>query len=112
MSDLIKKNFDSADDSTHPSERLRMDAVEINGKKFYRVTAQPGWKWSIDLKPVVKTDSCQVDHLLYMIDGKMVVRMNDGKELEYGPGDVAAIPPGHDGWGVGEEPTIWLEIPH
>lgn len=112
MLDLIKKDFDSADDSMHPSERLRVDVVEINGKKFHRITAQPGWKWSIDLKPIVKTDSCQEDHLLYMIAGKMVVRMDDGKELEYGPGDMAAIPPGHDGWGVGGEPTIWLEIPH
>ena len=112
MQNLIKKNFDSPDDSGHPSERLSMDVVEINGKKLHRVTAQPGWKWSIDLKPVAKTDSCQMDHLLYMISGGMVVRMDDGKELEYGPGDLAAIPPGHDGWGIGDEPTIWLEIPH
>jgi hypothetical protein len=112
MPDLIKKNFDSSDDSMHPSKRISVDVLEINSSKFRRVTAQPGWKWSVDLKPVVKTNSCQEDHLLYMITGKMVVRMDNGRELEYGPGDLAAIPPGHDGWGVGEEPTIWLEIPH
>jgi hypothetical protein len=36
--------------------------------------------------------------------------MNDGKELEYGPGDVGVIPPGHDGWNAGNEPLVWLEF--
>ena len=112
MAKAIKKSFDAADESMHPSEKITSDAVEINGQKFYRITAQRGWKWSVDLKPLAKTDSCQMDHLLFMIGGQMVVRMDDGQELTYGPGDLAAIPPGHDGWGLGDEPTIWVEIPH
>jgi hypothetical protein len=38
--------------------------------------------------------------------------MDDGQELDFAAGDIAHIPPGHDGWGVGDEPTVWLEIPH
>jgi hypothetical protein len=38
--------------------------------------------------------------------------MNGGKEEEFGPGDVADIPPGHDGWTASDEPVVWLEIPH
>ena len=112
MSTFSKKNFNDADDTMHPADKITSDIVDIDGKKFYRVTAQPGWKWSVDLKPVLKTDSCPMDHLLYMLSGSMVVRMDDGEELTYGPGDMAAIPPGHDGWGLGNEPTVWLEIPH
>ena len=36
--------------------------------------------------------------------------MDDGKEEVFGPGDVGSIPPGHDGWTIGNEPVVWLEI--
>ena len=36
--------------------------------------------------------------------------MDDGSELEFGPGDVVAIPPGHDGWVVGDEPCVVLDF--
>ena len=35
--------------------------------------------------------------------------MSNGDELELGPGDVGIIPPGHDGWVVGDEPVISIE---
>ena len=37
----------------------------------------------------------------------MHVKADDGQELEFGPGDVADIPPGHDGWVIGNEPAIF-----
>ena len=46
-----------------------------------------------------------------MISGRLHVRMDDGKE-EYGHGDVGSLPPGHDAWTVGNEPVIWIDIPH
>lgn len=109
---MTKKNFDKPDESNKPAGKITSDLVDMDSLKVYRVTAQSGWKWSVDLKPVVGTDSCPMDHLLYMISGKMVVKMDDGEELEFGPGDVAHIPAGHDGWGLGDEPTVWLEMPH
>lgn len=36
--------------------------------------------------------------------------MNDGSEEEYGPGDVAYIPPGHNAWVVGNVPYIGIEF--
>ena len=39
-----------------------------------------------------------------------VVRMNDGSEAEFGPGDVGSIPPGHDAWVVGDEPFISIDF--
>jgi hypothetical protein len=32
--------------------------------------------------------------------------MDDGTELEIGPGDVFSIPPGHDNWTIGDESCI------
>lgn len=112
MRKLIKKYFSSPDETMHPAEKIAIEVVNLGGHKLQRVTAQPGWQWSKDLKPVLKTDSCQVDHLLFMISGKMVVRMDEGEELTCTAGDIASIAPGHDGWGIGSEPTVWLELPH
>jgi hypothetical protein len=36
--------------------------------------------------------------------------MDDGTEMEFGPGDVYEIPPGHDGWVIGDEPAVGFEI--
>jgi quercetin dioxygenase-like cupin family protein len=112
MSKLEKKNFLSPDESKQPVGKVVIDSVELNGTKILHQTAQEGWRWSVDLKPILKTESCQIDHLLYIISGQMGVRMNDGNELELAAGDMASIPPGHDGWNAGEGALSWLEIPH
>ena len=36
--------------------------------------------------------------------------MNNGEEKEIVQGEVALIPPGHDGWTIGNEPVSWLEL--
>jgi hypothetical protein len=36
--------------------------------------------------------------------------MRDGTELVMEPGEVFAIPPGHDSWVVGEEPYVSLHF--
>ncbi|MGD0805587.1 MAG: hypothetical protein ABSA11_16120 [Candidatus Bathyarchaeia archaeon] len=35
------------------------------------------------------------------------MKADDGQEIELGPGDVVDIPPGHDGWVVGNEPATF-----
>ena len=45
-----------------------------------------------------------------VLAGRAAVRMADGTELVMGPGDVFAIPPGHDSWVVGEEPYVSLHL--
>jgi hypothetical protein len=36
--------------------------------------------------------------------------MEDGTEMEFGPGDVAIMQPGHDAWVVGDEPNVLIEL--
>jgi hypothetical protein len=64
---------------------------------------EPGWKWSIDVKPIAGTDSCQAPHLCYVISGRMRLRTDNGEEEEVGPGDFFKLSPGHDAWVVGSE---------
>ena len=46
------------------------------------------------------------------VSGRQRLRMDDGTEMEFGPGDVAIIDPGHDGWVVGGEANVLFELAH
>jgi quercetin dioxygenase-like cupin family protein len=55
-------------------------------------------------------DSCQGDHLGYVVSGRLHVITNDGSEVELGPGESYVIHPGHDAWVEGNEPFVGLEF--
>ena len=42
--------------------------------------------------------------------GRIKVVMGDGTEEEFGPGDAAVIPPGHNAWVVGNEPVVGIDF--
>jgi quercetin dioxygenase-like cupin family protein len=111
MANIEKKNPNQPE-QTLKYEKVKVEVVTAGGLTFERNTAEPGWQWSKHIKPIAKTESCQKSHLFYMISGRLRVRMDDGKEEEFNPGDVGMVPPGHDGWTVGDKPAVWLEIRH
>jgi hypothetical protein len=41
---------------------------------------------------------------------RLGVKMDDGTEAEFGPGNVSHLPPGHDAWVVGNEPVIVIDV--
>src|ERR1700683_365027 len=112
MAAPTKSNFYKPDGSMHPTKNMTVDTLALGGHTFYRITIQPGWRWTKDLGPVVGTDTCRMEHLLYVLSGHMTVRADRGEEGEYPAGALAWTPPGHDGWTVGDEPAVWIEIPH
>jgi class 3 adenylate cyclase len=75
-----------------------------------RAQLEPGWRWSIDLAPIVGTPSCQAHHLQVLLAGRLGVRLDDGEEAEFGPLDTFEIPPGHDTWVIGDDPVDLLDI--
>ena len=83
-----------------------MDVVDLDETAVGRMTLQPGWRWSESVRPIVGGDSCQTHHVGYAISGRMHVLMDDGQEMDVGPGEAIQIPPGHDAWVVGEEPCV------
>jgi quercetin dioxygenase-like cupin family protein len=109
MARLEKKSLDHPDE-TRPIDKGTVEVVELDGATVMRTTFQPGWRWSECVKPVVGTDSCQTHHVGYVISGRMHVVMNDGEELEIGPGEAIQIPPGHDAWIVGDETYVGVDF--
>ena len=102
-------SFDKPDE-VREGEQWRLELLNLaGGAQVGRITVQPGWKWSEHVKPIAKTESCQAAHLGYFVSGRMKVVMDDGEEMEYGPGDFAVMAPGHDAWIVGDEPCIVID---
>ena len=109
MTKLSKKRFDASDEvRTFPKAQVAL--VKLDDIQVIRNTFEPGWRWTESIKPIAKTDSCQVHHILYVISGQLAVRMVDGSATEFGPGDVGVIPAGHDAWVVGDVPCINLDF--
>ncbi len=107
MAEAECKSFNNPDEQHKPG-RGTVDVVSVGGVTTRRLTLQPGWRWSEDVKPEAKTETCQIAHYNIHISGRLGVTMN-GKETEYGPGDVALVPPGHDAWVLGDEPVVIIE---
>ena len=101
------KAFSSPDEVLEPP--LARELVNIGGGVVGRYTAQPGWRWSDHMKPVVGTELCEAPHFQYHVSGRLGVRMADGTELEVGPGEVSVLPPGHDAWVIGDEPVVVVD---
>jgi quercetin dioxygenase-like cupin family protein len=111
MASLERKRFDKPDETrAFQDKKGKVEVLNIGGGVVGRAVFEPGWKWSDHVRPIAGTDSCQAAHLGYVVSGRQAVRMDDGTELEFGPGDVVSIPPGHDGWTVGDEPCVVLDF--
>ena len=109
MSGVEISDFSSPDDVRRP-ERTTVEVVKIGGGEIGRFTFEPGWRWSECIKPVVGTDSCQVEHIGYAVSGSIRVQLDDGTTADITAGTVYRIPPGHDGWVVGDEPAVVVEF--
>lgn len=110
MPGLVRKSLDSPEE-TRPFEgdTGQVQLVDLEHGAVGRGTFLPGWRWSVNVKPIAKTESCQAAHRGYFVSGRMKVVMNDGEEMEYGPGDFATMAPGHDAWVVGDEPCVVID---
>jgi len=106
---LQRRRFTEARD-VRSIPRGRIEVVELDDWVVGQMTYEPGWRWSVDIRPIAGTDTCQYHHLGFTLSGRLRAQMSDGTELEIGPGDVFEIPPGHDAWVVGDEPWVSVDF--
>lgn len=105
---LVARRFE-APNEVRRFDHGRLEVVDLAGQQVGLTTFEPGWRWSLHVRPVATTASCQVHHVGYLLSGRLAVRMDNGTEAVAGPGDLVSVPPGHDGWVVGEEPCVMLD---
>jgi class 3 adenylate cyclase len=108
MADVQSKSFERPDDVVEfPNVRTRI--VDLGDLTVGELVSQPGWRWSKDVRPTVGGEWCQARHVGFVISGKLGVEFPDGSRFELGPGDVFDIPPGHDGYTIGDQPCVQVE---
>jgi quercetin dioxygenase-like cupin family protein len=105
----LAKSLNSPD-VTRDCGHGKLELVSLEDTTVARFTLQPGWKWSEHIRPMVNTESCQVEHRQYIVRGRLRIVHDDGNQVDVGPGDLACIPPGHDAWVLGDEPFVGIDF--
>jgi hypothetical protein len=89
---------------------VQVDVAPAGSGRIKRVIYQPGFRWSTHMKASVGSDLCMHAHVGFIARGCIGVRYGDGTTLEFAAPQVVAIEPGHDGWVVGDEPAVLIEV--
>ena len=104
----VPKNLDRPDESVR-LPGVEEDIVYVGDEMVARVVQHPGWKWSTDMRSIAGGQWCESHHVGLTLSGRQGVLLRDGTVLEYGTNDVYDIPPGHDGYTIGDEPAVMIE---
>jgi hypothetical protein len=89
---------------------VRLDVVRAGDARVKRMIYPPGFRWSVDMKPVVGSSLCMHAHVGFLARGRIHIEYQDGCRVEYKAPQVVSIDPGHDGWVVGKEPVVLIEF--
>jgi hypothetical protein len=109
MLKLAIKRFDRPDE-LREFPLGSFELVALGGATLGRASYEPGWRWSEHVGAATGATLCDVEHLGMVVSGRAAVRMADGEEFVMEPGDLFAIPGGHDSWVVGDEPYVSVHL--
>jgi hypothetical protein len=89
---------------------VRLEVGRAGAARVKRMVYPAGFRWSVDMKPIVGTDLCMHAHVGFLARGEIHVEYADGCVVEHRAPQIVAIEPGHDGWVVGSEPVVLIEF--
>ena len=96
-------------DETRAFPNGRAEIIKVGDGEVGRLVFEPGWRWSNDVKPIARTNSCQAPHFQYHVSGRLAIRMDDGTEFVADPGDSTSLPSRHDAWVIGDERVVTVD---
>src|SRR5215218_5372950 len=102
MDSVELKSLEKPDETRKFEGKGWVDLVSVGGKAFARGHFEPGWRWSVNVKPIAGTEQCEFAHLMYVLQGRMRITMKDGSEYEVSKGDAVSVAPGHDAAVMGD----------
>jgi class 3 adenylate cyclase len=108
MAEAVTKSFASPDEVVD-FPGISTEIIELGELTVGRQISEPGWRWSKDVRPVVGGEWCQARHVGYVAAGSFGIELSDGKRYTFSKGDVFDIPPGHDGYTIGDERCELIE---
>ena len=89
---------------------VRLEVGRAGAARVKRMVYPVGFRWSVDMKPIVGTDLCMHAHVGFLARGEIHIEYADGCVVEHKAPQILAIEPGHDGWVVGNEPVVVIEV--
>ena len=89
---------------------VRLEVGRAGAARVKRMVYPSGFRWSVDMKPIVGTDLCMHAHVGFLARGEIHIEYADGCVVEHRAPQIVAIEPGHDGWVVGNEPVVLIEF--
>src|SRR5713226_7136238 len=89
---------------------VRLDDGRVGAARVKRMVYPSGFRWSVDMKPIVGTDLCMHAHVGFLARGEIHIEYPDGCVVEHKAPQIVAIEPGHDGWVVGNESVVLIEV--
>src|SRR5262245_46120430 len=87
-----------------------LEVGRAGAARVKRMVYPAGFRWSVDMKPVVGTELCMHAHVGLLVHGEIHIEYPDGCVIEHRAPQIVAIEPGHDGWVVGNEPVVMIEF--
>jgi hypothetical protein len=87
-----------------------LEVGKAGNARVKRMVYPAGFRWSVDMKPVVGTDLCMHGHVGFLVHGEIHIEYPDGCVVEHRAPQIVVIDPGHDGWVVGNEPVVMVEF--
>ena len=109
MARLQSKSL-AAPDEVRRTPFGKVEIYTLDDMVIGRTVFEPGWHWIEHVQPLAGTRLCQYHHVGVCLQGRLGIRMEDGTTLEVGPDTVFDIPPGHDGWVIGDEPWVTYDV--
>ena len=89
---------------------VRLEVGRAGAARVKRMVYPAGFRWSVDMKPIVGTDLCMHAHVGFLVSGEIHIEYADGCVVEHRAPQIVAIDPGHDGWVVGRQPVVLIEF--
>ena len=89
---------------------VRVDVGRAGDARVKRMVYPAGFRWSVDMKPLVGTEFCMHAHVGFLVQGEIHVEYPDGCVAEHKAPQIVAIDPGHDAWVVGNDAVVLIEF--
>lgn len=87
-----------------------IETCRAGGARVKRVLYPAGFRWSLDMKPMVGSEYCEHAHVGFLAQGAIRIEYPDGCVVDFAAPQVVEIAPGHDGWVVGRRPAVLIEV--
>ena len=109
MSGIEIKSFLQPDELV-PFEHGHVSLVTVGALTLGREVLEPGWRWSVHVRPIAGTERCEFHHISVLVSGRLAIESRDKELREVEPGEAYDIAPGHDAWVLGDEPAVSIDF--